>query len=168
MANPAHVELLLRDVNEWNFWRRINEGVVPDLVEANLHGGDFRRANLREANIGNANLIGADLAEANLRRANLRSTQLVGADIVGAHLGGADLTRADLARCNLIKADLNRTDLSRAIFRDANLDGSPGIFHLASGQSRSSLTDMPILPWLPVVWRLVRAEVLDALPHGPT
>jgi hypothetical protein len=31
MANQAHIDLLLTDVNEWNDWREKNPLIIPDL-----------------------------------------------------------------------------------------------------------------------------------------
>ncbi len=66
MANPEHVAILNRAVDEWNTWREENPGETPDLRGADLH-----RANLGEANLREANLLGANLAGANLLNADL-------------------------------------------------------------------------------------------------
>ena len=75
MANPEHLEILKRGVEEWNTWRKENPEVRPDLSEARL----------REANLNGANLSGANLFKANLSRATLSGANLTGADLRGAN-----------------------------------------------------------------------------------
>ncbi|MEJ2540243.1 MAG: pentapeptide repeat-containing protein [Gemmatimonadota bacterium] len=99
MANPEHLAVLAQGVEAWNAWREANEGVLPDLREADLF----------EARLGHANLFGAQLA----------GSVLCGADLKHADLSGADLSGADLTRVNLSFARMMATD-----FRGADLRGS--------------------------------------------
>jgi hypothetical protein len=95
MANPGDLALLIHGgVDKWNAWRKENQGVVPDLSEADLlkvdlAGGDGIGANLYRANLCGANLFGANLQGVNLREANLSSAN-VGFTIFGdTNLSGA-------------------------------------------------------------------------------
>jgi Pentapeptide repeats (8 copies) len=79
MADPAHIDRLMKGVDAWNAWRRKNPNIRPDLSETNLSGKDLRGAILSEADLRRANLSGANLSNANLSRAGLRDTDLSGA-----------------------------------------------------------------------------------------
>jgi uncharacterized protein YjbI with pentapeptide repeats len=139
MANPEHLEILRRGVEEWNKWRDDHPEIAPDLSSAKLSGTDLHEAglrgedlsgvnlsgaNLREANLSKANLLRANLREANLREANLRRAALVWADLSGANLSRADLSWASLGGADLHRADLSRTDLREAAVSRANLSGA--------------------------------------------
>ncbi len=129
MADPVHVALLKRGVEEWNAWRREHPDVQPDLRGADLTGANLREANLRRAQLRGANLRVADLREADLRWADLREAQLSRTDLRGAHLTGAKLIRTDLTWANLSEADLRKAflgeaNLVRANLRGANLHGA--------------------------------------------
>ena len=88
MANPGdRAPLLHGGVDEWNTWRKNNQGVVPnlkdaDLLRADLAGGSGVGANLYRANLHGANLFGANLQGVNLREANLTGAK-VGFTIFG-------------------------------------------------------------------------------------
>src|SRR5262245_4098997 len=71
MANPEHLEILRRNVEEWNKWREANPDVWPNLSKADLSGADFNGANLSKAKLSGAKLEGADLIRANLSKAEL-------------------------------------------------------------------------------------------------
>lgn len=133
MANPEHLGLLERSVEDWNKWRADNTGIRPDLSQANLsakdlrevdlHGADLREVKFHEANLQDADLHGgvlykAILLEADLRGANLRQANLREAALYKANLRGADLNRANLRGAMLGRADLRGTDLREAILRD--------------------------------------------------
>ena len=66
MANPEHVALLKKSVEEWNTWREENPEIIPDLSNSNLKKFKFYKALLFEAN-----LEGADLRNTNLDKARL-------------------------------------------------------------------------------------------------
>lgn len=139
MANPQHVEMLLRDgVAAWNRWRSENPGIRPDLSQAILERGYLRNANLNEADLSEANLhganvSGANLSQADLNKANLSSANLGGANLHEADLRGAILTMAYLPNANLsganlsyaylLLANLNWATFNRANLRSANLTG---------------------------------------------
>jgi len=115
MANPKHLAKL-KNVKAWNWWRKENPTVVPDLCEADLRHSDLLRADLSRADLGGANLREADLGSANLLDANLSGVNLVLADLSRANLHGANLIGADLSNVNLSWASLNKTNLSGAMF----------------------------------------------------
>ena len=63
MADPEHVEVVMRGAAAITEWRQENPGVVLDLSGAN-----FRYVNLRGADLILASLTVADLSGAHLRR----------------------------------------------------------------------------------------------------
>jgi len=100
------------------------EGLVVDLIGANLREADLSgraliRANLVGTELIDANLHGADLGEAELSHAHLHNAKLIDANLIGA-----DLTLADLSSAQLNEAGLRRADLSYANLSNANLVGA--------------------------------------------
>jgi uncharacterized protein YjbI with pentapeptide repeats len=59
MANPEHLAILKRGVEQWNRWRKENPRVMPDLDEAHLSEADLRGAHLAESDLRRADLRGA-------------------------------------------------------------------------------------------------------------
>jgi uncharacterized protein YjbI with pentapeptide repeats len=141
VANPKHVAELVKGIKYWNWWRKKNNRIVPDLARANLSQLDLRRADLShadlsfailhhvdlsEATLTDANLLGANLRRANLSlanldRANLRFAELYGADLSKASLNTVNLSEANCAKASLCKANLRKANLSASRFRFANL-----------------------------------------------
>jgi uncharacterized protein YjbI with pentapeptide repeats len=157
MANPEHLEILKRGVDEWNAWRDGHRGIQPDLTGADLRGAnledaDLQGAILRGADLGQAVLVNAFLANADLYGANLSGAELdlvfaseaifttahlTGASLLGARLHGAYLARADLRRAGLSGAKLYDADLNQANLAGAHLAGA----HLSGADlSRADLT----------------------------
>jgi uncharacterized protein YjbI with pentapeptide repeats len=93
MPNQEQLQILQQSVEEWNQWRSQNEGIRPDL---------------REANLSEANLARTDFSRANLTRANLTEAYLW-----GAILTRALLTQASLARAQAYPYDLRRSEPER-------------------------------------------------------
>lgn len=119
MANPEHLKILKRGVEEWNEWRRNDHYVFPpSLNGADLRGVDLRGADLSSTSFFNAILSGADLRGAILRDANLASAKLI-----DAKLNEANLSRANLFLANLSGANLSGADLFEAYINSANLNG---------------------------------------------
>lgn len=121
MANPEHLAILNRGVEQWNLWREEHPDIHPDLREADLASRDLQgvnlsRANLLRTNLGMANLEDADFNRSYLREANLRGTRLV-----NSHLIKAEMILVDLCQANLFRASLNAADLSNARSENANL-----------------------------------------------
>jgi uncharacterized protein YjbI with pentapeptide repeats len=133
MANPEHVAVI-RQRESWTKWREEHQGLIPDLIGADLRwadlsGFDLRDADLREADIGGADLRKADLSEAYLSGSNVSGARLSKADLSRADLNGADLSEADLSGANLRGANLSGADLSQAnlvgaILSEADLSGA--------------------------------------------
>jgi len=73
MANPEHVEIVLRGADAIREWREKNPGVQLDLSAARLVGSKLSEADLSEADLGMADLSGTDLRKATLIVANLVS-----------------------------------------------------------------------------------------------
>jgi hypothetical protein len=76
MANKKQLDLLRKNVQEWNAWRKQHPKKRPNLSRANLSGADLTGANLEEASLSRANLTGAILTEVNLSFANLSLADL--------------------------------------------------------------------------------------------
>ena len=146
MANPEHLAILKRGVEEWNKWLGENRGTAPDLSRAELPGAslggvqltganlcganllnaNFSKAQLRMVKLHEANLLNANFSEADLREAEFNWAIIRGASLREARLDeavftGARLSEADLGRANLFYADLSGADLSRANLGGANL-----------------------------------------------
>jgi uncharacterized protein YjbI with pentapeptide repeats len=83
MANPEHLKILKRGVEQWNRWRKENPDITPDLSMVNLCGEMFIGADLRWADLSEADLSQANLSEADLSEADLRWADLGGADLGG-------------------------------------------------------------------------------------
>lgn len=62
MANPKHLEILKKGVEEWNKWRDDHTEILPDLSRAKLSGTDLHEAGLRGEGLSGVNLSGAILA----------------------------------------------------------------------------------------------------------
>jgi len=140
MANPEHLAKLKEGVESWNqWWENQNPKARPDLVEADLHGADLRkatlsmtdlcRADLSDADLNEAwfvyaDLRGANLSHAELGEANFETADLSEANLSGALLIDANLREAQLTGADLCQADLRGAKLSRANAGDANLHGA--------------------------------------------
>ena len=123
MADDAQVKLLKQGAKAgWNWSRRANPEITPDLGGADLRGADLIKADLRKADLSGANLSEADLSEANLIKANLIKADLSWADLGLADLSGADLSGADLSGAHLSWAHLSKADLSMADLSGSLMD----------------------------------------------
>jgi hypothetical protein len=127
MANEEHVKILKQGARIWNWWRRENPDIRPDLREA-----DLSRAYLNGAVLSKAYLRKAVLREAELLAADLREADLCAADLRGAYLRSAKLRGADLREANLRSADLREANLKGAIvsgtmFADLDLSVVEGL-----------------------------------------
>ena len=125
MANPKHLELLKRGVEEWNRWR-LKSKIVPDLTGADLRGYNLINAKLGDAKLGDSNLqqadlTGADLTGADFCEADLSDGGFVYADLSNAALPGADLTNANLRNADLRWTTFAGASLCGAILRGADL-----------------------------------------------
>ncbi len=124
MANPEHLIILKRGIEDWNRWRKERSEIRPDISQVNFNGVDLSRANFAGAFISDADLAGANISEADLRGAELIATNLFGANLHRADLSDADLLDADLGAADLSHASLSHANLRRTNFRNANLRGA--------------------------------------------
>ena len=127
MANPVHLEILLKGVDTWNHWRKVKYDIIPDLAEADLSKMEFMRINLSKADLRMANLSSSDLRKADLNQVDLRNAclseaNLDEANLIGAYMSNTNLTYASFAAASLVMADLSSADLSFANLRNADLD----------------------------------------------
>ena len=132
MANPEHLYILRRGVDEWNQCRIEYDVTKPDFIDANLSyanliGADFTSADLRGANLSYASLIGADLTSANLIDANLRSASLSRADLSHADLRSTSLSYTNLSDAKLQAANLAGAEIVWSIFADNDLSAILGL-----------------------------------------
>jgi hypothetical protein len=120
MPNPEHAALV-RQVENWNRWRKEYHDLPPNLSGANLSRVDLGGANLSGADLSGADLSGTNLIEANLSRANLSGANLSGPNLIEANLSRADLREADLREADLRDANLSSADLRGAYLIETNL-----------------------------------------------
>ena len=194
MANPEHVEILKRGVDDWNRWREQNPTVQPllnsaplvhahlenfNLSRANLHSAALVEADLRRAVLTNADLRSANLSWARLTDADLASADLNYAQAVGTHLGRCNLLSAELRGANFMGADLvsavfNLASLGGTILAQANLSDASGLEHCEHhGPSvldhgtflRSGILPLPFLRGCGIPERLI--EYLPSLLNRP-
>jgi len=113
MANPEHLAILGRGVEEWNRWRVSNQEVKPDLSGAYLSESslEWAIAFLGDPLFENADLRGVDFSRADLNHAVLKGANLKGANLRACHLIGANLRRADLRSANLKYAKVEPSQL---------------------------------------------------------
>jgi uncharacterized protein YjbI with pentapeptide repeats len=133
MANPEHVAILTRGVDEWIQWRYSHKE-VPDFSGADFHGIDLSEAKLEGANFGGANLTGTRFRNADLANTDFSNAQLQNADLSdaymadavfdGASLVEADLRHANVERCTFDYADLTHASLRRALLSFSNMRGA--------------------------------------------
>jgi TIR domain/Pentapeptide repeats (8 copies) len=90
--NQELVDLLRKNIKEWNKWRSQHLNTAVDLSRANLIGADLSYATLTYAILSYAHLRGANLSYANLIGANLSYANLIGANLINADLSAADLS----------------------------------------------------------------------------
>lgn len=114
MADSAQLEMLKRDVGQWNTWREEYPRLKPDLYQADLYGVDLSLARLDDA----------DLRESTLYRANLTGADLTDADLRNAKLGEANLLKTILFHADLREADLSLARMVETDLREAQLAGS--------------------------------------------
>jgi uncharacterized protein YjbI with pentapeptide repeats len=142
MANPEHLQILKQGAEAWNAWRSQNEGIRPDLrdadlsdtnlreanlCEANVASTDFSRADLTHVNLTEANLWGAFLTRTNLAKASLARAQLIHTTFAGANLGDTDLIGAYFLHANLVGADFSGAGLSETVFINTDLTDMRGL-----------------------------------------
>lgn len=159
MAEKEHIEIVKREKNEWNNWRRNNSDTNLNLKGADLQGENFTGRDLSGSDLQLAKLGRTDLRLANLSGAKLREATLTNANLEGANLSRVDLTKANFHRANLrrvnlenaicFKVDFKNTDLSKANFSSANLKESnlSAAQALATNFSGSNLTGACIEDW---------------------
>ncbi len=124
MANPEHLMKLKEGVAKWNFWRKENCEIKPDLTRANLQYADLTNANFIDTDLKGANLTRANLTRASLSRATLSGAGLTEADLTEATLTWASLSEANLSEANLPMADLREANLTMTALGGANLSGA--------------------------------------------
>jgi TIR domain/Pentapeptide repeats (8 copies) len=124
MANPEHVEIVMRGVRAVADWRAENEFGGLDLA-----GARFDKRSMEGINLAQANLTDAVFLNISLKGANLANTDCSGArfelcDLESTTLGGAKLAGADVLRCFALDANLACTVLSNACLRGTDLSGA--------------------------------------------
>lgn len=129
MANPEHVEMLDKGVEDWNRWREENPSAIPDLKNANLTGADLRYyelgdVNMKGAKLDNANLTNCNLYDANFEESHMWMAELSYTDLSGVKMKSANLFRANLNGANLQYAELVETYLDEANLAETNLVGA--------------------------------------------
>ena len=123
MANRQQLQLLKRNVKDWNQWRKDNPKTRINLFGARLTKAELFKVNLSEANLSVARLWKANLSEANLSGADLSGTDFIEANLSRANFSGANLTEIDFSGANLTEANFSETNLTGVDFSKANLTG---------------------------------------------
>lgn len=123
MAHPEHLEILSQGIGTWNKWRSDRPFSQPDLTNANLSGGTFRRIDLRDADLSGADLSDANLTESDFCHAKFVKTNLRGANLFRADFFSADLTAADLTGANLEYSVLVETNIDQTIIEGCRIYG---------------------------------------------
>ena len=123
MANPEHLEILMRGAKVWNAWREKNIHIWPDLKEADLGGLNLAEYNLRRAFLVQGNLQKANLTFADLSHADLRSVDFQEANLHEAHLHHSNLSETNLKRANLSRGNFVGAQFNEARMQEANLGG---------------------------------------------
>ena len=111
MANPEHVEWLLKGAESWNKMRSTRV-FRPDLSGENLS------ARLRDAGV-----VTQD-GRPDLRVMILSQADLGDSDLSGASLLGSNLSEAILTKCILKDSNLSHVDFSDAKLRGTDLSGA--------------------------------------------
>ncbi len=142
MANPAHVEILEKEVAVWNEWRHESRYTIPDL--SNLDLSSKFGVDLPGIDLSGANLTGADLSRVNL---------------VGANLRHADLPEAHLPKVLLSQAELHFADLRKTYLAGAHLDGAS-----IETQTMANPAHVEILEKEVAVWNEWRHESRYTIP----
>jgi uncharacterized protein YjbI with pentapeptide repeats len=124
MANPEHLAILKRGVEDWNHWREANKVVVPDLSGADLERANLQWGNFNDVNFKRARLNGANLAWAQLNSAHFRASDLQDADLSEATLTDAVCRQTDLCQAHLRNASLIRVMFVGAELCHADLSGA--------------------------------------------
>jgi hypothetical protein len=93
MADDETMEAYLKDVDQWNAYRRrFGPAIHPNLIDANLSGANLCDVNLCDAVLFGANLTGTDLYRTNLTGAKLEGANLTGAKLYETIFGNVDLS----------------------------------------------------------------------------
>jgi uncharacterized protein YjbI with pentapeptide repeats len=158
MANPEHIQILMKGAEAWKAWRDEHRDIRPDFRRANLSETDLHGANLSGADLGHANLSHTDLGHADLDHAELASVNLMRADLVAANLVEANLAKADLFEAKLVVADLAGSTLVGANLRGANLRGAK--FHKAN-LADAIFTTADLTETLLTMTNLARANLVN-------
>jgi uncharacterized protein YjbI with pentapeptide repeats len=119
MANPEHLAILKKGVEEWNRWRKRNPDIEPDLSGADLRGENFHDPAVFDKNTINAALLRAVFSNADFSKTNLNGANLSGAEIIRANIASADLSNACLdwtilSFSTIVRANLNHSDMNTA------------------------------------------------------
>src|ERR1700750_266536 len=116
MANPEHVEILKRGVEEWNEWRNEKRVIVPDLSghrieDANIGGRISLKINSMGTGFDYLKAIIPNFNNVNLRVAFLTHVRFSGANLTGANFNGAQLYGVDFVNPDLRYANFWSTFL---------------------------------------------------------
>lgn len=121
MANPEHLVILKKSVQEWNNWKVDNYFTDESIFSVDLRSANLSELYLDGIDLSYADLSGANLSQANLSYANLRGAKLRRANLENIILMYANLSHADLYESNSNYADFSGADLSEAYLRSADL-----------------------------------------------
>ena len=129
MANPEHLQEILKGAESWNAWRKANPYLEYDLSKADLQhldlsGVDFSDAILEDAVLYQTKFEGAKFYLAKMKNADLGGCNLISVNMINADLTNACLDEALLLRANMDKCTLAQASLVKAKMKNAKLNGA--------------------------------------------
>jgi uncharacterized protein YjbI with pentapeptide repeats len=148
MANPEHLAILQKGVEQWNRWRQDHPEQRSAKIEKSRLGGSMAEVSVvwvdsdspqglgslwiqwgsmenpvivYQKEFSPPDLRDADLSYAKLRGADFGLVNLARADLHGADLRRVDFQFANLRQTNLLTADLTEANLGKADLLEADL-----------------------------------------------
>jgi len=152
MANPEHVEILLKGADAWNAWREKNSHIKPDLssfknsrffgprkyyIPQSVYNtvitlgkdeygfkADFKGYDLSNSILDNIDFRNQYLSHVGLTGASMKGCNLEGQRLIGMNLKNVNLTEANLKRVKIINTELSDSCLVGADLRFSIIDES--------------------------------------------
>jgi hypothetical protein len=131
MANPEHVNVVMKGAEAVEEWRQKHRNDVLDLSDADLSKVDLSMADLSDALLSRVDLSIARLFQVNLSRtllsetnfllANLAESNMTEARLYFTNLNAADLTKGNLSNTTLAGTNFHHTALIEVNFTGASM-----------------------------------------------
>lgn len=126
MADPTHLEILLKGPECWNKWREENPATHPDLSNIDFNATpDFqhalRRVNLSFTNFSNSQCTGLILHKSKLENAIFRESILHGCCFYESELINIDFYGASLNKCLINNSSISKSNFEMSDMRNSKL-----------------------------------------------